>query len=345
MWKKGEDLVLRDKLAQAHYRVVMNLLGLILLGFCTYKLIGMYKEEALLLENKEKVILFVLGALFGARCLYFSFFTEKKAIIIGKEGIKVEAEGITYPWDKVCAAYFGDEEKELSIAEEIAEEVKRKLQGKKKRETPWYLHVLFDDGGGVVHKMHKLNSYDYNSHEIKEAVEYWSGRDIGDKEDWGREQYIEQLIVEKGMSKEEAEETNKRISAAIPLFKEVLSSALTTVLWTIGILTIVTIAIGKFISWKYGDFPLEGFPKIAFFIVFAFTPILLTLKISGMKLTQGIKELQQKEEVKALSQEEYEECQRITNLRDSSGDKIINILLGVWGLLILYIILSIYKII
>lgn len=345
MWKKGEDLVLRDKLAQAHYRVVMNLLGLILLGFCTYKLIGMYKEEALLLENKEKVILFVLGALFGARCLYFSFFTEKKAIIIGKEGIKVEAEGITYPWDKVCAAYFGDEEKELSIAEEIAEEVKRKLQGKKKRETPWYLHVLFDDGGGVVHKMHKLNSYDYNSHEIKEAVEYWSGRDIGDKEDWGREQYIEQLIVEKGVSKEEAEETNKRISAAIPLFKEVLSSAFSTLLWTIGILTIVTIAIGKFISWKYGDFPLEGLPNLVACLVLAFTPILLTLKISGMKLAQGIKELQQKEEVKTLSQEEYEECQRITNLRDSSGDKIINILLGVWGLLILYIILSIYKII
>ena len=330
MWKKGEDLIIKEQFSTTTARILMNLFGFIALAFCFNKLAGMYYETVPI--KKEGVIFCVIGILAGLWSLYFCFFPDEETITIGKEGINVERDGIIYPWEQISAAYTGVAEDDQIRNREPHISLRR---SRRRKETPWYLHVFFKRDNEIVHNAHRLNNYAYNNDDIKEAIEYWSGRDIGEKEDWERDQYIDQLTKE-GVSRQEAEESRDRISIATPLFQKASSSVVAAMVWTLTLSGLGAVVFGKWYS-----IPSAILPKFVYCLVLVAPPTLLTIKIGNTMMAYKLKRLKRKAEVEALSQEEFNVCLRTTILDNAICPTAINILLVVAGLLILYLILNI----
>ncbi len=337
MWEKGEKLIIKDKFAAPIHGAILFAVGLFFVCFCAYNLIEIHNGNEDVLGNQIGVSALLIGFVLGCVAIYFTFFPPKKTIIIDKEGIKIEKEKVFYPWNMVYMAYPGGREMNQDDGEI------KNLKGSNERRV-YCLHVLYKEGEKTIHNMHKLSTYAvYDPDEISAAIKYWSGRDIGEKEDYEREKYIEQQ-TKNGMSEDDAEKSRERINAAMPIFQEAQDSVVTSLIFSIILLPIGAGVMMKLILWGADD-SIEIEYQIAALLVSVTTAILMLFKIIGTKKNKGIEKIKQTEEAKALSNDEFEKCLQIAKLNGSNGQTAINILLGICAAIALYLALAIYKMI
>ena len=330
MWEKGENLIIRKNLASPSYRFMLIAAGagVLFLSFCIYKIVVAFNSSSSSLGNGNEIYHFAIGIVIGCVCLYFTYFSDKKGIIIGKEGIKIEKEGISYPWDKVTEAYFGAED--VTPEQEEIEEFQRRMHyvnyARKKKQSKWYLHVLYSDEGKIVHDMHDLSRYLYDSDEITKAIEYWSGRDNAVEEDCEEEKRIGQ--PEKEEPAKEEEKIPERIATVMQLFKDAKDMA-TFIFGLVLILLFIIIPLLVRFLLSGCDHSLlkEPFPSYTVDLFIIGVPILLSMRMGLKVLISEREDVKQSEEAKALSQEEYEECSRISKIFSPITLTIINILL------------------
>lgn len=341
MWREGEDLVLRDKTTLPLYRVLYNVVGSIILFFCVSKLCAQFTSIEEVMDDVKTALIYLCIGLVAAYGLYLSYFPDQSTIVIGEEGIKI-GDKVSYPWDEVTHAYYGDEE--LTFAEELGRGVVRGLQHRKgKKKKAWFLHVLHKVGQDVLHDKYKLNSFSYDEKEIKKAVEYWSGRDIGDKADLQRDQYIDRLVVEGQLTQEAADEKRERLSTFIPYFSDVKSTISSGIIWSM--VAAFALCPLLYLLFKTDD---HSFPQLAiFFFGCVIGPFLLAIRIAGKRGDKILEKFRQDEKVKGLTKEEFDECAQLAHLSNGEStlsDKILgvsfNVLTVAWVLLLIYTILT-----
>lgn len=342
MWEKGEKLIIKDKFAAPIHGAILFAVGLFFVCFCAYNLIEIHNGNEDVLGNQIGVPSLLIGFVLGCIAIYFTFFPPKKTIIIDKEGIKIEKEKVFYPWDMVYMAYPGKIEMDQDDGEikNLKGSVGRGSEGRR----VYCLHVVYKEGEKTIHNMHKLSTYAvYDPDEISAAIKYWSGRDIGEKEDYEREKYIEQQ-TKNGMSEDDAEKSRERINAAMPIFQEAQDSVVSSLLFTIILLPIGAVVMMKLILLGADD-SIETEYQIAALLVSVITSILMIFKVLETKRRKGIEKIKQEEEVKALSNDEFEKCLQMAKLNGSNGQTAINILLGICAAIAIYLVLAIYKMI
>lgn len=93
------------------------------------------------------------------------------------------------------------------------------------------------------------------------------------------------------------------------------------------------------------DDSIETEYQIAALLVSVITSILMIFKVLETKRRKGIEKIKQEEEVKALSNDEFEKCLQMAKSNGSNGQTAINILLGICAAIALYLVLAIYKMI
>ena len=152
-------------------------------------------------ENISEFIIISVFALFvgvgSIWLIYNSYFIQDKPICIGSEGI-IDENGNVYPWNKIEYAF-------------------PRWEGKSK----YYLYIYFKNESNqtVCHTIY-LSKYDVNDDELIEAIEGWSGRDIGHYEDYLKDDYVKQQVEEGKITEEQSKVLDEKLSLYTPYFQK-----------------------------------------------------------------------------------------------------------------------------
>lgn len=239
MWKEGEELVVPSKDTTKSGRLWVNFCGSV--SYMAVTLFAFFIISKITNSNIGPMIgLIILFAMvyvcyYCVAAIYRSYFPEEDKIVFGKDGIFV-MNGRSFKWDDIEYVYCGEEEKfgssnnqtpGLILQSQASKLPKRKKQInyqalRKDKKKITCLHILYknpDDNYDQYHYQKPIDSYSYSSGEITAAVEYWSGRDIGNKSDLTRDQYVDRLVKKGMLTEEEGESKKEKFSLLVPLFE------------------------------------------------------------------------------------------------------------------------------
>lgn len=269
------------------------------------------------------IFVLLLCSLFIYFCidiLYHSYFPKDKPIRIGGEGI-VDDRGILYPWDKIEYAHF------RAITKSC------------------YLQIYYKNADNQsLHYEINLKEYDFNERKIADAIEYWSGRDIGDYEDYMIDDYVEHQVRVGRLTETEGVEKNEKLTLYIPYFKKMKKEYMMYMLWLSPVLIF-----GYVISYLlYGPTPMDEYKVFVFLkkLILFLGEFSLWGCCCYIVCINKIKSLKLHPDFKNLSDEELEKCLSMVGMdidyskqkRDGKlGYMILWTLTTVWVLMIFYL--------
>ena len=178
MWKEGTDLVIKRSIFSI---VRCCLFVVVLIASIIY---GGFDWKFLLFD-----LLCVVCLVNLLNC---------PPITIGKNGIE-EKKINQLSWEQIDYAYI--------------------TERKRSRHITYYLNVQFHDEKGEQKEVEfDLNKYSYNQEEVERAINYWSGREIGNVSDRNRDEMLAELRRNEGeQAANNLEELSKTM---LPLFKK-----------------------------------------------------------------------------------------------------------------------------
>ncbi|MCQ2190252.1 MAG: hypothetical protein MJY63_01250 [Paludibacteraceae bacterium] len=346
MWKRGKELVLHSSTIATSDRIRTNLSGSI--GFILNSVVGLvfilyYFKNNSTTDNVYVIIipLAIMGCLdyIIAQMIYSSYFPKDNPITIGESGIMIH-DGTLYKWHDIEYAYYGFDETEISKEQQMLGTISKAtvtiLSGlskiskndskTSKKEQLEFLHVIYKDAEGEInHVQYELSGYVYKVNEISSAVEYWSRRDIGEKTDVVRHEYIQKLVDDGDVKAEDARLLDERISCLTPLFNNLHADQFLEIVRCIPILLVALgITILLDIETCYDG---ETLYRVFKYVAYVFGPVCVYVSAIIYRVDKKLKEFKQKPEIKNLSEAEFDEYSAIASNKKPLPDSFFEIFL------------------
>lgn len=274
-------------------------------------------------ENISEFIIISVFALFvgvgSIWLIYNSYFIQDKPICIGSEGI-IDENGNVYPWNKIEYAF-------------------PRWEGKSK----YYLYIYFKNESNqtVCHTIY-LSKYDVNDDELIEAIEGWSGRDIGHYEDYLKDDYVKQQIEEGKITEEQSKVLDEKLSLYTPYFQKKQKEYKMYIIWLLPILVIVYF-ISKYLCDVKTPLDMYKWFSIIKFLSLRSGFLVLYVFCLGLVGDYKTKKLRRNPDLKDLSEKELDHLLDVHEMKESSlAIKILLILTAIWLFFVIYTILVDY---
>lgn len=257
------------------------------------------------------VVVLIVGIYF-VRFIYKSYFPKDKPIRIGSKGI-IDADGKVYPWEKIESAFLKNENKSR------------------------YLCIFIKDDNNQIDQHNIwLTGYYVSEKKIVEAIECWSGKDIGQYEDHVRNNYIKNLLRSGKMTEEEINTINEKLTLYTPYFQKLKKKYKMCMILMAPIFFIVFI-----LSFYLADVktPLQNYGLLEFFRVISLKLGVLFLYVFCTCLVKNYKtkQLRRNPDLKDLSEYELDQLVVASDLKESSLTvKVLLIPVVIWLLFVIY---------
>lgn len=269
-------------------------------------------------ENNSEFIFVSVFALFIGICfiwlIYNSYFIQDKPICIGSEGI-IDENGNVYPWNKIEYAF-------------------PRWEGKSK----YYLYIYFKNESNqtVCHTIY-LSAYDVNDDELIEAIEGWSGRDIGHYEDYLKDDYVKQQVEEGKITEEQSKVLDEKLSLYTPYFQKKQKEYKMYIIWLLPILVIVYF-ISKYLCDVKTPLDMYKWFSIIKFLSLRSGFLVLYVFCLGLVGDYKTKKLRRNPDLKDLSEKELDHLLDVHEMKESPTPLIvcIFILVIIWCLVAAY---------
>ena len=267
------------------------------------------------------IFVLLLFSLFSYICIciiYHSYFPKDNPIRIGGEGI-VDDRGILYPWNKIEYAHF------RAITKSC------------------YLQIYYKNADNQsLHYEINLKEYDFDERKIAGAIEYWSGRDIGDYEDYMIDDYVERQVKDGRLTETEGVEKNEKLALYIPYFKKMKKEYMMYIIWLLPILVIVYF-ISKYLCDVKTPLDMYKWFSIIKFLSLRSGFLVLYVFCLGLVGDYKTKKLRRNPDLKDLSEKELDHLLDVHEMKESSlAIKILLILTAIWLFFVIYTILVDY---
>lgn len=198
MWKQGTELVLKESIF-FRYWALLFVPFLVMIFSTIYNIF----EEA-------RPTIAIVGVVALIILLFVVFYRKNKnSIIIGKQGIYTE-DSHCIEWDVINYVYIYQE-------------------GTKNSRL--YLTIEYrDTNENVQNKKINVNKLSYSENDIEQAVNYWSGRNIGSMALKKRDEMLKRKLESHEITEEEAKAFYSKSNLYIPLFRNQVKKELTVAL-------------------------------------------------------------------------------------------------------------------
>lgn len=267
------------------------------------------------------IFVLLLFSLFSYICIciiYHSYFPKDNPIRIGGEGI-VDDRGILYPWNKIEYAHF------RAITKSC------------------YLQIYYKNADNQsLHYEINLKEYDFDERKIAGAIEYWSGRDIGDYEDYMIDDYVKQQVEEGKITEEQSKVLDEKLSLYTPYFQKKQKEYKMYIIWLLPILVIVYF-ISKYLCDVNTPLDMYKWFSIIKFLSLRSGFLVLYVFCLGLVGDYKTKKLRRNPDLKDLSEKELDHLLDVHEMKESSlAIKILLILTAIWLFFVIYTILVDY---
>ncbi len=267
------------------------------------------------------IFVLLLFSLFSYICIciiYHSYFPKDNPIRIGGEGI-VDDRGILYPWNKIEYAHF------RAITKSC------------------YLQIYYKNADNQsLHYEINLKEYDFDERKIAGAIEYWSGRDIGDYEDYLKDDYVKQQVEEGKITEEQSKVLDEKLSLYTPYFQKKQKEYKMYIIWLLPILVIVYF-ISKYLCDVNTPLDMYKWFSIIKFLSLRSGFLVLYVFCLGLVGDYKTKKLRRNPDLKDLSEKELDHLLDVHEMKESSlAIKILLILTAIWLFFVIYTILVDY---
>lgn len=299
---------------------VMGSVGLLLFFFIAISLIN--KNGFGSITNAIcTIFVLLLFSLFSYICIciiYHSYFPKDNPIRIGGEGI-VDDRGILYPWNKIEYAHF------RAITKSC------------------YLQIYYKNADNQsLHYEINLKEYDFDERKIADAIEYWSGRDIGHYEDYLKDDYVKQQVEEGKITEEQSKVLDEKLSLYTPYFQKKQKEYKMYIIWLLPILVIIYF-ISKYLCDVQTPLDMYKWFSIIKFLSLRSGFLVLYVFCLGLVGDYKTKKLRRNPDLKDLSEKELDHLLDVHEMKESSlAIKILLILTAIWLFFVIYTILVDY---